>query len=83
MTPTTKTKTKRNCSDVPAAARAELTRLQGRYRQLLSLLPTDPVAVNSLDEVEFGMKLIDWELVSAEMMSICNAQMKIIAALNE
>ena len=70
-------------SSMPKAEREKLMALQSRYRTLLALLPTDPVALDCLDPDELDAKLADIELISSEMLAVTNAQMKILDALGE
>lgn len=66
---------------VPEAERAQLARLQARYRRLLAMLPTDANEFDELDADQFDAKLVDIELIAAEMTAINDAQLAVLDEL--
>jgi hypothetical protein len=67
--------------EIPEAVRQQLMALQARYRQLLMMLPHDPVELYEMDHAEFGSALDLIEMVSNEMQAINAQQMAILDGL--
>jgi hypothetical protein len=66
---------------VPPAEWEKLMALQARHEQLLAMLPGNVNDFDGLDAGQFNDKLLDIELVTAEMMVINAAERAILEEL--
>jgi hypothetical protein len=59
----------------------KLAALQARHSRLLAMLPADADAFADLDPDQLDDKLIDIEMITAEMLAVTNAQLAILDEL--